>query len=160
MAVQAGTHVRPSDLGPRWVRVRVWVLSPCVLNAAGGASDTPFATPREPYRVKDFQNSRFLRARALSGMALLKAINTHFCMRSRDLNGLATERSVISGRVHALCTEISPCRSSLHFLGYMDAQETERAGKEAAVARQARPRKAELELPVHRRSWSSHTSIE
>jgi hypothetical protein len=82
-----------------------------------------------------------LRARALSEMALLKAINTHFCMKSRDLNGLATEQgSVISGRVHALCTEISPCRSpALHFLGYryMDAQETERAGKEAAVARQA-----------------------
>ena len=71
--------------------------SPCVLNAAGGASDTPFATPRGPYRGKDFQKSRFLRARALSEMALLKAINTHFCMRSRDLNGLATERSVIPG---------------------------------------------------------------
>jgi hypothetical protein len=65
--------------------------SPCVLNAAGGASDTPVATPREPYRVKDFQNSRFFRARALSKMAFLRPFNTHLCRRSGDLNGLATK---------------------------------------------------------------------
>ena len=51
-------------------------MSPCVLNAAGGASDTPVATPCEPYRVKDIQKSRFLRARALSKMALTEPFNT------------------------------------------------------------------------------------
>ena len=73
-------------------------MSPCVLNAAGGASDTPFATPHEPYRVIDIQNSRFLRARALSGLGVTEANNTHFCRRSRLLNGLAVDKSLISGR--------------------------------------------------------------
>jgi hypothetical protein len=62
--------------------------SVCVLNAAGGASDTPFATPHEPYRVIDIQNSRFFRARALSGLGVTEVNNTHFLRRSRDFEGL------------------------------------------------------------------------
>jgi hypothetical protein len=61
------------------------LLSPCVLNAAGGASDTPVATPREPYRVIDIQNSRFLRARALSGLGVFKVNNTHENKSLKDL---------------------------------------------------------------------------
>jgi hypothetical protein len=66
--------------------------SPCVLNAAGGASDTPVATPRGPYRVKDNQNSRFLRARALSKMTVADVFNAHYFRRSRNSNGLAVDK--------------------------------------------------------------------
>ena len=73
-------------------------MSPCVLNAAGGASDTPVATPCEPYRVIDIQKSRFLRARALSKMTLTEPFNTHYCRRSRDLSIFTTVFGAKHGR--------------------------------------------------------------
>jgi hypothetical protein len=84
--------------------------SPCVLNAAGGASDTPVATPCEPYRVKYIQKYLFLRARALSGnssgMAFAELFNTHFCRRSRDLSIFTTVFWAKVGRRCALYLEV------------------------------------------------------
>jgi hypothetical protein len=92
-------------------------------------------------------------------MTVTEAFNTHYFRRSRDLNGLAVDKRLSIRALHALCTEISSRRSPLHFLGWLDAQKTER--KQPWRGKRGHG-KAELEeLPAHRRSWSSHgASIE